>query len=305
MVRTPFDIPASRAWPALLAAVALAAVALAAASPARAQEERRLRWSADWSRVHPAAYGAAGVAVGGALLFDYLLDPGPEALVRGPEAFDATWRERLMAPREEDRERAAALSDVLLGALLAWPLVDSIFVAGVADENTDVFWQLISIAMEAYAADLLIATIAKQLVARERPHGARCTLEDRLESPGRCGPGGRLRSFYSGHSSAAFNAAGVVCVTHAHLPIYGSEAADWLACGVALLTASTVATLRVIADRHYASDVIVGSVVGLLTGLVMPLLLHFQWDPDGASSDAAARAAPLRSAPTFALGGSF
>ncbi len=284
---------------------ALAVILALAASPACAQDAHRLRWSADWSRVHPAAYAAAGVAVGGALVFDSLVDPGPEALVRGPEAFDAMWRERLMAPRAEDRERAATLSDVLLVALLSWPLADSIFVAGMGDQNTDVFWQLTSMAMESYAADLLIATVAKQLVARERPHGARCTLEDRLEDPARCGPAGRLRSFYSGHASAAFNAAGLVCVAHAHLPLYGSEAADWFACGIALITAGTVATLRVIADRHHASDVLIGSVVGLLTGFLMPFLLHFQWDPDGTSTDPAASAAPLRTAPAFSLGGSF
>lgn len=284
----------------------LALVLVGIASRAGAQDEDRLRWSPDWARVHPAAYAIAGTAIGGALVFDYVLDPGAEALLRGPEGFDETWRERLMAPREEDRERAALLSDALLGVLLAWPLFDSLVIAGIADTNSDVSWQLTSIVAESYALDLLISTLAKQLVARERPHGARCTLEDRLENPRRCGPGGRLRSFYSGHSSASFNSAGLVCVMHAHLPLYASEAADWFACGAALLTASIVATLRVVADRHYASDVLVGAAVGLLTGLLMPFLLHFTWDPtDEPPPDRMATAAPLLSAPALSLGGSF
>lgn len=289
----------------MIRAAAFFAVLLLAGTAHAQDRDHRLRWSADWSRVHPASYAAVGAAVGGALVFDYVLDPGPEALFRGPEIFDEGWRTRLMAPREADRERAATLSDVLLGVVLAWPVIDALGVAGLGDLNSDVAWQLTMIAAESFAADLLISTVAKQLVARERPHGMRCTLEDRLENPRRCGPGGRLRSFYSGHSSAAFNGAGLVCVMHTHLPLYGSQAADLFACGAALLTAGVVATLRVVADRHYATDVLVGSILGLATGFLLPYLLHFRWDPeDDAPPDVTVTARPL-TAPVFSLGGSF
>jgi hypothetical protein len=289
---------------ALLAITLLSAPALVA-SPASAQAE--VRWSEEWARVHPAAYAVTGLAVGGALFFDFLVDPGPEALLRGPGFIDAPWRTRLMAQNQEDRERAATLSDVLLGVMLAWPFFDSIVVAGIGHQSTDVLWQMSMINAESYAADLLINTLFKQLVARERPHGARCTLEERLEDPRRCGPGGRLRSFYSGHSSASFNAAGLVCVHHLHLPLYGGGAPDYFACGTALLTAAIVATLRVVADRHYVSDVLTGAVVGFATGFLLPYLLHYQWDPRPhvPAEPPGHTAGPLTFSPSFAWGGPF
>jgi membrane-associated phospholipid phosphatase len=292
-------------WALALAVAVLAT--LSTASPASAQDHR-LRWEPEWNRVHPATYTVMGVAAAGALVLDFGVEPGRlEALVRGPEIFDEPVRNALMAPTEEGREAAATLSDILLLSLLVWPYVDAFVVAGIADQNTDVLWQLSSIAAETYAADLLISTVFKLLVARERPHGARCTLEDRLENPRRCGPGGRLRSFYSGHSSAAFNAAGVTCVSHLHLPLYGSRAADTMACGAALLTATIVATLRIIADRHYATDVIIGAVVGLGTGFLLPYLLHFhRWGdaPDPTGGSVAELSSPL-SAPMFSFGSAF
>lgn len=284
------------------------AIACLVALPAAAQDdEHRLRWEPEWNRVHPAAYTIMGAAVAGAFILDHVLDPGVEALVRGPEIFDAPVRARLMSQSDEGREIAAALSDILLGTLVAWPYFDAFVVAGIADQNTDVLWQLSSIAAETYAADLLVSTVIKQFVARERPHGARCTLEDRLEDPRRCGPGGRLRSFYSGHASAAFNAAGVTCVNHLHVPLYGSRAADTAACGAALLTATIVATLRIVADRHYATDVIIGGVVGLATGFLLPYLLHYhQWSSsDATPTDVSGSARPLSGAPLFSWAGSF
>ncbi len=285
----------------------LVGASLGVAGPASAQHVHRLRWEPEWNRVHPASYTVMGVATAGALILDHGYEGGPEALVRGPEWFDAPVREALMASSDEGRELAASVSDVLLGSLLLWPFVDAFVVAGIEDQNTDVLWQLASIAAETYAVDLLISTLFKQFIARERPHGMRCTLEDRLENPRRCGPGGRLRSFYSGHASAAFNAAGVTCMAHLNVPLYGSRAADLTACAVALLTAAITATLRVVADRHYATDVIVGSIVGLGTGMLLPYLLHFHdWgggDPSGTGVTDLSRpgSAPLM----MSFGGSF
>lgn len=291
------------------ACVAILVVAAAAAvtpAPASAQDEP-LEWSDDWSRTHPASYVASTVAFAGTLFFEHYFNPGAEALFRGPQLFDAHWRVRLMAPDLADRDRAATLSDVLLMALLAWPVVDAGLVAGLGHGSSDVFWQLTSIAIEAAAADYVLSVILKVLIHRERPHGARCTLEDRLRHPDRCGREGRTRSFYSGHASAAFSSAGVVCMAHAHLPLYGSEAADWMGCGAAMLTASVVGVLRVVADRHHASDVLLGAAFGLLTGLGLPYLLHYGWDPTP-EDDVGMEAAPLTRGTTpvmLSWGGAF
>lgn len=287
-------------------ALALLLVLAALPPSARAQEDDRLRWSPSWARVHPASYAITGAVGGFALVFDHLYDGGPEAQLRGPTFLDEPVRDALMAPTDEGREVAGRVSDVLLGIMIAWPLFDAAVVVGIADTSSDVFAQLAWITAESYAAEMLINTLFKQLVARERPHGQRCTLEDRLENPGRCGPTGRLRSFYSGHSSFSFSAAGQVCVTHAHLPLYGSDAADAFACGGALLLASTIALLRVIADRHYITDVLVGALVGLGTGFLLPYLLHYQWDPRGElPPDVTVPARAPLSAPALGYAGRF
>lgn len=285
--------------------VVLALALVLGASSARAQEDDRLRWAPEWNRVHPAAYTVVGSVTAFALVFDNLYEGAPEARLRGPTFLDRPVRAALMAESDEGREIAGQLSDALLAVMIAWPLIDSAIVVGIADTNSDVFWQLTWIAAESYALELLINTLFKQLVARERPHGSRCTLEDRLEDPARCGPDGRLRSFYSGHSSISFSAAGQVCVTHLHLPVYGSRAADIVACGAALLLASTISTLRIVADRHYVTDVLVGAAVGFATGFLLPYLLHYhQWGSEGPAPDPS-MAAPLAIPPVLGWGGSF
>lgn len=289
---------------ALIVLASMASSLMAPASASAQSDGDRLTWSSDWSRVHPVSYGVAGLGVGFSLLFDGVYEGGTEALFRGPMLFDEPVRDALMAPSAEGRHIAARVSDVLLGALVAWPLLDAVIVAGIEDTNADVFGQLTSIVIQSYAIELLLNTLFKKLIARERPHGFRCTLEDRRVDPGRCGSEGRTRSFYSGHSSFAFSAAGLVCVNHAHVPLYDSDVADGIACGTALLVATTVATLRMVADRHYITDTFVGAVMGLASGFLVPFLLQYQNDPTPEPA-ADPTAAPIRAPIVSGLGGTF
>jgi len=164
---------------------------------------------------------------------------------------------------------------------MAWPVFDALGVAGLARSSPDVAWQLLSMTAEVFAADFTIGTFVKALVDRERPHGLECSTEDRASRPARCGRHGRTRSFYSGHASAGFASAGLVCMVHAHLSLYGDPAGDALACGGALLSASIIGALRMISDRHFATDVLVGALAGLAAGLLLPYALHFGWDGRG------------------------
>ncbi|HEX3850778.1 MAG TPA: hypothetical protein VHW01_07410 [Polyangiaceae bacterium] len=68
--------------------------------------------------------------------------------------------------------------------------------------------------------------------------------------------------------------AGLTCVHHQHLPLYGGVA-DQAPC-IGLIGASIVDGLgRIVADKHYASDVTLGFGVGALAGYVVPSLLHY------------------------------
>ena len=61
---------------------------------------------------------------------------------------------------------------------------------------------------------------------------------------------------------------------HTELGLLG-EGGDAAMCATGLAMASTVGLLRILADRHYASDVIMGAAVGLVSGWLVPWLLHY------------------------------
>ncbi|HEY6461118.1 MAG TPA: phosphatase PAP2 family protein, partial [Polyangiaceae bacterium] len=72
-------------------------------------------------------------------------------------------------------------------------------------------------------------------------------------------------------ATLSFTAAGLTCEHHLTLGLLGGVE-DALVCGGALVLAATTATLRVVSDQHYASDVIAGALVGTAIGLGVPAL---------------------------------
>jgi membrane-associated phospholipid phosphatase len=69
-------------------------------------------------------------------------------------------------------------------------------------------------------------------------------------------------------------AAGLICVHHEKLDLFGG-AGDHIACVTAYAGAAATATMRVMGDMHYVSDIAVGASVGTLVGLAVPLL-HYR-----------------------------
>lgn len=85
------------------------------------------------------------------------------------------------------------------------------------------------------------------------------------------------KSYFSGHTSFAFTGAGLTCVAHKHLGLYGRVGYP-LACATALALATATAVFRVMANTHWVTDVLTGAGVGLFSGWLMPWLLHFRHD---------------------------
>ena len=88
----------------------------------------------------------------------------------------------------------------------------------------------------------------------------------------------RQRSFYSGHTAFTFATAGLICSHHLNLKLYGGGAPDIAACATGFAAAAATGTLRMVGDQHYATDVITGALVGTITGLGLPWLLHYRHD---------------------------
>lgn len=172
-----------------------------------------------------------------------------------PPDIDAALRDRLVW---HDRALARSLSSVT--GYAATPLVTAGLVF-LSASNAGTFLDDVVPCLEAFVYTQLVTQLVKSLVARQRPvvHYATepnpASAEDNL-------------SFFSGHSSIAFSiavSAGMVARRRG----YALEPAIW-ASGLAL--AGATAYLRVAADRHYVTDVAVGSAVGALGGYLVPQL---------------------------------
>jgi undecaprenyl-diphosphatase len=128
------------------------------------------------------------------------------------------------------------------------PMVIGFFVlAGLALQKPR--WAQLGIAMAVSAASAgLVASLLKPLVARTRP--------DLWLGPFSRVWGGES-SFPSGHTISAFAIAGAAF----------ASSRSWPFRVVFLLAATSIATTRVIALRHWPSDVVVSAILGTLLGL--------------------------------------
>jgi membrane-associated phospholipid phosphatase len=175
-----------------------------------------------------------------------------------PPVFDRDARDALVW---DDIKRAAFLSD--MSAYVVSPIVAITLL--IASEHESSVTQVIDDVLpvvETVVVGQLLAAGAKFGFARERPHqhfgtSTATSSEDNL-------------SFWSAHSTFAFGlstSAGLI----AHWRGYRTEPYVWAA-GITLSV--TTEYLRIAADRHYLSDVLVGGLVGVGTGLLVPRLMR-------------------------------
>ncbi len=127
--------------------------------------------------------------------------------------------------------------------------------------------------LEATMVALDVDSATKLLVARERPYVA---LARGANGERRHDPEDNL-SFFSGHTTTAF-ALAAASGTVATMRGYRWAPVPWMAGGA--LAAGT-GYLRIAADRHWLTDVLVGMVTGIAIGIAVPLLCHAR---SGASS---------------------
>ncbi|MBM4379178.1 MAG: phosphatase PAP2 family protein, partial [Deltaproteobacteria bacterium] len=236
----------------------------------------RLSWSPSWARAswHDTWFMAPAAAVAGVSLFTARQGNFPS----GPALFDEALRPAVRPSTLEQRLRLRALSDVTLGATMAWPVVvDALLLAGWAHGSPDVALQLALSDVEAVAFAVSVQFATAAWVGRERPYGSLCREGGELDPASHdCSSTfARYRSFFSGHATAAFASAGLVCAHNAHLPLYGSRAGGAAACAGAVTLALATATLRVSGDQHWPTDVLTGAAWGFSVGMALPLLTRY------------------------------
>jgi|HubBroStandDraft_6_1064221.scaffolds.fasta_scaffold87084_2 hypothetical protein len=240
-----------------------------------------VEWSDAWPRVHLwEAIDAVALTVGDTEFEDHVPLPS-RATWNSPILFD-TWARNLLRGRTAAIQSFASTSTDIAykaGALVPF-LVDDYFAAASVHQNADVAWQLAVIDFQSFGIAGLVSLTAEHAVGRARPYTLSCDANGQVvDAQGHviqtCGTANDFRSFYSGHATATATTAGLVCVHHQHLPLFGGGFADLAPCLLMIGVSVATGILRVVYDEHWASDVMVGWVDGVLSGYVLPSLLHF------------------------------
>ena len=253
---------------------------LGAASVAHA-DPAKVEWSEQWPRVRLwEVIAAATLTVGDSEFEDHVPLPS-RATWNSPILFDTDVRNLLRGRTAAVQSFASTSTDIMYkaGALVPF-LVDDFFAAASVHENADVAWQLAAIDLQSFGIAGLVSLTAEHSIGRARPYTLSCDANGQvLDAQGHvmqtCGTGNDFRSFYSGHATATATTAGLVCVHHQHLPLFGGGFADLAPCLLMIGVSAATGVLRVVYDEHWASDVILGWVDGALSGYVLPSLLHF------------------------------
>ena len=205
---------------------------------------------------------AASVALGMAILAP--LDKHP----KGGVLYDDAARDALRVRNLDARYMIRDASDVGASLLATWPfLVDGLLTAWWYRGDVKLARNMTLVAAEAVAITAAAQGLTNTFVSRERPYGRLCG-GDLPENSVDCEGNVRFRSFFSGHSSIAFTAAGVMCWHHLGLGLIGKPW-DAITCVTAYSVAAATATFRIMADMHYATDVTLGAVIGTAVGLVV------------------------------------
>jgi membrane-associated phospholipid phosphatase len=241
-----------------------------------------VEWSVNWPRFRLWEYTATAVFDAGSLyLYRYSQIPA-QPKWQGDNFFDDLFRGWLRASSRDGRTRAARVSDVLAESRYVVPFAVDLAAILLIHRQLGVTWQLLMMDLEAFAVAGFINNALFYEVGRGRPDAARCRADSAYDPL--CNIG-QNASFPSGHTMGLATAAGLTCVHHHYLPIFGRPVVDASACAVMSLATMVTATARVISDRHYTSDALFGAVVGFASGYGLPWLLHYRYGSPSGSSD--------------------
>jgi membrane-associated phospholipid phosphatase len=262
-----------RACAALACVGALALFSGTASAAEDGSSSSTVEWQPHWRKADAFDYALSlGLFAGyGAALI--LPEPEREADWSGPVLLDAEARRLIGAEGLPARNLASTTSDIAFWLSIGHVLADATLFAMVQHDSPEIGWEMLVMDAEAYAATLFLNAAFKRITSRARPYVDRCT-EDPSYDP-KCGDRERFSSFYSGHAAVTATSAGLLCSQHRHLPLYG-DGWDTAACVNGLLMTSLTGALRIVSDRHWASDVIVGHGLGFASGFFLPKLLHFR-----------------------------
>lgn len=181
---------------------------------------------------------------------------------RGARAL-LVWNDKTTAARISDLVAFFGAPSFAFGGMLASGIHDD------AERKWPIDGLIIA---EAVTISLAVNQTVKFIAGRERPFahfdepapdrlGGTTALARRVDEN---------LSFYSGHTTLTFALAGA-SGTVANLRDYRFAPLLWAG---GFTIAAAVGLLRIAADKHYATDVLMGAVMGTAIGIALPLLFH-------------------------------
>ena len=227
-------------------------------------------WREEWPqfRLSEGILTAAAALGAGAIL---LAGPLDEPRWQGGILFDNAVRNELRGRSAHTRQTFRTIGDNTYHFSPILPVLD-IVVAAVAHGDGKLATNLAMLTLEAYSYTGFTYYASTEIFGRARPD-SRCNT-----------PGGECetQSFYGGHAAISATGAGLVCANHTRFALFGNPVLDVAACALAATNALLTGSTRIVADRHYASDIIVGTGLGFGFGYGVPVLLHYSY---GKASD--------------------
>ncbi|AKF10378.1 phosphatase PAP2 family protein [Sandaracinus amylolyticus] len=266
----------SRHATAIISGFLLCAIGVAAA-PAAAQEPTPPHRAPPRTRIDgiaaPITGGLAAAALGAGLGI-YVAPTSqhsPDVGVwRGGIVADEPFRDLLRASSPRGISIAGHTSDALmLGTIAYTALVDSLLVP-LVQGDLDLAWQASLAHSLAFGLTLTAGGIVKRVTNRARPYERECATNP--SAPG-CQSHDIYESFYSLHTGLAATSAGFSCALHLERNLFGDLGHDIASCGGSIAAATVTGLLRVVADRHYLSDVIIGGLLGFAVGYLVPMIV--------------------------------
>jgi membrane-associated phospholipid phosphatase len=233
--------------------IIFALLAILAANPARADGPT------DRSReVHGVVLGVGSATY---LVIEFALKShlaDPTCTICEPPAFDAAARRALIW----NHTGVASVLGTVISYAGAPLYATGLLVGSSSGDGRRRFDDVLPV-LESSVAIGLLHHIVKFTVPRQRPFVHHAAL-------GRAYDTDDNASLFSGHTGLAFAAATAAGVV-AHQRGYRAEPYIWTG-GFAI--AAATGYLRIAADKHWASDVLLGAVVGIGVGLAIPLVFH-------------------------------
>jgi membrane-associated phospholipid phosphatase len=238
------------------------------------QLEPETGWPRHYPRVRPLEYVAIAALAAANITTSLWLDGFDRPIWTGNNALDDALLDATDLS-DTATARLTLVGDWTQRTLLVAPLIfDSLLLAGIVHGDFDTAFQTGLISLLSTLGASLSNYLVKVTLTRARAGTPPCEGDN-------CPAGGTIHSFPSGHASASFNGAGLICIHHEMLELLGGGWPEHLTCAVALSGAALASFSRLPNRAHYFTDLVGGAAMGLVFGLVVPYLLHYQYGEMG------------------------